>query len=88
MAAATRVPVAPGAAVPLVVANGTRRRVALRTLTGDADLFVSTAVDVTSTTGFPVTDTDIPLVLELGENESLFGAVAAATAATACVLPL
>ena len=87
MAAATQTAVLTTATL-LYASAGCRRKVAVRTKAGDALAYLSTTTAVTTLTGFPVRDTDPPLIIDLGENESLYGICAAATTATACVMPL
>lgn len=87
MAAATQTAVLTTATL-LYTSAGCRRKVAVRTKASDGLVFLSTTAAVTSSTGFPIRDTDPPLIVDLAENESLYGICAAATTATACVMPL
>jgi hypothetical protein len=88
MAAAEQYAVDDSPVVQVYASAGCRRRVAVRTKTGDGVVYVSSSPTVATTTGFPVLATDPPLVLDMGENESLYAVTAAATTATVCVMPL
>ncbi|WP_433067422.1 hypothetical protein [Dactylosporangium sp. CS-033363] len=73
----------------LSTAAGTRRNVAVRVLGAtDKNVYISSAANVSATSGFAIKAGDAPLVISLGENESLYGICATGETATVCVLPL
>ncbi len=76
---------------PAVLLSGpatikSRRTVHLRLTASDDPVYIGPA-GVTASTGLPVYDSDVaPLVLYLGENDSLYGICGAAGTATVHVL--
>jgi hypothetical protein len=88
MAAALQYAVDDDPIVLVYASAGCRRRVAVRTKTGDGVVYVSSSATVTTATGFPVLATDPPLILDVGETESLYAVTAAAATATVCVMAL